>query len=32
VSWIDNNSVIGPKKAVEKTKKDLIERFDCKDC
>ncbi len=24
--------IIGPKKAVEKTKKDLMERFDCKDC
>jgi hypothetical protein len=24
--------IIRPKKAVEKTKKDLIERFDCKDC
>ncbi len=32
VSWIDNNLIIGPKKAVEKTKKDLMERFDCKDC
>ncbi len=32
VTWIDNNLIIGPKKAVEKTKIDLIERFDCKDC
>ncbi len=24
--------IIGPKKAVEKTKKDLMEKFDCKDC
>ncbi len=24
--------IIGPKKAAEKIKKDLIERFDCKDC
>jgi hypothetical protein len=24
--------IIGPKKAVEKTKKDLMERFDCEDC
>ncbi len=31
VLWIDNNLIIGPKKAVEKTEKDLIERFDCKD-
>ncbi len=32
VSWIDDNLIIGPKKAVEKTKKDLTEMFDCKDC
>ncbi len=32
VSWIEDNLIIGPKKAVEKTKKDLMERFDCKDC
>jgi hypothetical protein len=32
VSWNDNNLIVGPKKAVEKTKKDLMERFDCKDC
>ncbi len=24
--------IIGPKKAVEKTKKDLMDRFDFKDC
>ncbi len=29
--WIDNNLIIGSKKAVEKTKKDIMERFDCKD-
>ncbi len=28
---IDNNLIFGPKKVVEKTKKDLMERFDCKD-
>jgi hypothetical protein len=32
VSWIDDNLIIGPKNVVEKTKKDLMERFDCKDC
>ncbi len=32
VLWIDDNLIIGPKKAVEKTKKDKIERFDYKDC
>ncbi len=32
VSWIDDNLLIGPKKSVEKTKKDLMERFDSKDC
>jgi hypothetical protein len=32
VSWNDNNLIIGSKKAVEKTKKDIMERFDCKDC
>ena len=32
VLGIYNNWTIRPKKAVEKTKKDLIERFDCKDC
>jgi hypothetical protein len=32
VSWIDDNLIIGSKKVVEKTKKDIMERFDCKDC
>jgi hypothetical protein len=32
VSWIDEYLIIEPKKAVAKTKKDLMERFDCKDC
>ncbi len=32
VSWIDDNLIIGTKKAVEKTKKELMEIFDCKDC
>jgi hypothetical protein len=32
VSWIDNNLIIGSKKAVKKTKKDIMERLDCKDC
>ncbi len=32
MSWIDDNSIIGPKKAVEKTKKDLMKRFDRIDC
>ncbi len=32
VSWIDDNLIIGSKKAVEKAKKDSMERFDCKDC
>jgi hypothetical protein len=32
VSWIDDNLIIRSKKAVEKTKKDIMERFDCKDC
>ncbi len=32
LSWIDDNLIIGSKKAVEKTKKDLMERFDCEDC
>ncbi len=32
ISWIDNHLIIGSKKAVEKTKKDLIKRFDCEDC
>ncbi len=32
VSWIDNYLIIRSKKAVEKTKKVIMERFDCKDC
>jgi hypothetical protein len=32
VLWIDDNLIIGSKKAVEKTKKDIMERFDCEDC
>jgi hypothetical protein len=32
VSWIDDNLVIESKKAVEKAKKELIHRLDCKDC
>jgi hypothetical protein len=32
VLWIDDNLIIRSKKAVKKTKKDLMERFDCKDC
>jgi hypothetical protein len=32
VLWIDNNLIIGSKKAVEKTKKDIMKTFDCKDC
>jgi hypothetical protein len=32
VSWIDDNLIIGSKKAVKKTKRDIMERFDCKDC
>jgi hypothetical protein len=32
VSLIDDNLIIGSKKVVEKTKKDIMERFDCKDC
>jgi hypothetical protein len=32
VSLIDDNLIIGSKKAVEKTKKELMERFDCRDC
>jgi hypothetical protein len=32
VSWIDDNLIIRSKKVVEKTKKDIMERFDCKDC
>ncbi len=30
VSWIDNNLILGPKKAGDKTKKYLMKRFDCK--
>ncbi len=30
--FIDDNLIIGSKKAAEKTKKDLMERFDYKDC
>jgi hypothetical protein len=32
VLWIDDNLIIGSKKAVEKAKKYLMERFYCKDC
>jgi hypothetical protein len=32
VLWIDNNLIIRSKKVVEKTKKDIMERFDCEDC
>ncbi len=32
VLWIDNNLIIGSKQVVEKTKKDIMERFDCEDC
>ncbi len=32
VSWIDDNIIIGFKKAIEKAKKVLMQRFDCKDC
>ncbi len=28
VSWIDDNLIIGSKKAVEKAKKELMQRFD----
>ncbi len=31
VSWIDDNLIMGSKKAVEKAKKDLMKRFDCED-
>jgi hypothetical protein len=30
VSWIDNNLIIEPKKAVEKTKKELMENWTAK--
>jgi hypothetical protein len=29
---IDDNLIVGSKKAVEKAKKDIMERFECKDC
>ncbi len=29
-SWIDDNLIIGSMKAVEKAKKELMQRFDCK--
>jgi hypothetical protein len=32
VMRIDDNLIIGSKKAVEKTKEDIMERLDCKDC
>ncbi len=32
VSWVDDNLISGSKKAVEETKRDLIEKFDRKDC
>ncbi len=32
VSWIGENLIIGPKKAVAKTENELMKRFDCKDC
>jgi hypothetical protein len=32
VSWIDENLIIGSKKAVEKAKKKLMERFNCQYC
>ena len=32
VLLIIDNLIIGSKKAVEKTKKDIMERFGCKDC
>ncbi len=32
MSWIDNNLISGSKKAVEKTKNDIMKRFDCEDC
>ena len=31
ILWIDDNLIIGTKKAGEKTKKDIMERFDCED-
>jgi hypothetical protein len=32
VSWIDDNLFIESKKAVEKAKEELMERFGCKEC
>jgi hypothetical protein len=32
VLWIDYNLIFGSKTAVEKSKNDLIKRFECKDC
>lgn len=31
-SWIDDNIIIGSKKVVLETKKDLMNKFECKDC
>ena len=32
LSWIDDNLIVGCKEAVEKTKAELMSRFDCEDC
>ena len=32
VSWIDNNLIVGNETVVAETKKDLMDRFECKDC
>jgi hypothetical protein len=32
VLWIDDNLIIGSKKAIEKAKNNIMERFDYKDC
>ncbi len=32
LSWIDDNLIIGSKKAVEKAKKELMQRFNFEDC
>jgi hypothetical protein len=32
MSWINDSLIIGSKKVVEKARKELMERFDCKDC
>jgi hypothetical protein len=32
VLWVDDNLIIESIQAVEKSKKNLMERFDCKDC